>query len=228
MPLINGRSRTPPSTHGLQFLLDFLATQEWTDVPQQFRELRFDHNVRSAASEGHPAVLEWWMTKYMPERAASAHSIVFKIACGSHRVNVLKWLHKTGKMERDFLHKKFEFICKSLDLARWLHQYTIGVAMKLSVAHCASVDDNIEFIKWAHAHEDQYMISGIVHAMDECAMLGRLDDLIWLHANRSERCSSRVLSQAVLSGQVNIVEWLLKNNARGDLNDPARGSSDLI
>lgn len=58
-------------------------------------------------------------------------------------------------------------------------------------------------------------------------MLGRLDDLVWLHANRPERCSRRVLSQVVGCGHVHIIKWLVENYASGVLNDPVRGCSDL-
>lgn len=67
-------------------------------------------------------------------------------------------------MQSNFSQQGFEVTCRSLGLARWLQQYTTGITLKLSVAHCTSENGNTKFIKWFHTQKDPYLIvSGIVN-----------------------------------------------------------------
>lgn len=129
----------------------------------------------------------------------------------------------------DFAQEGLHVTCTSLDLARWLHEHTTEIQLKIAVAHCASEHGNIDLIKWAHDHEgDNGMtITGMMRAMDECALLGRLDDLEWLHANRKERCSHQVLSKVVAAGSLSVAKWLRENYPSEFLSDPIHGCCDL-
>lgn len=132
-------------------------------------------------------------------------------------------------MPTDFTQERLEVTCESVDLARWLHEHTTEIALRLAVVHCATEFGNIDLIKWAYFHADAnlYTVMGITRAMEECATLGRLEDLLWLCEHRPERCSRFVLSKAIASRQLQVVKWLLQNYSSGALNDPFRSCVDL-
>jgi len=72
-----------------------------------------------------------------------------------------------------------------------------------------------------------------VKLLDQAARSGQLAILQWLHANRSEGCSTRAMDWAASSGHVDVVRWLHEHRSEGctrlAMNDAARfGCLDVV
>ncbi|KAI8923768.1 hypothetical protein BC831DRAFT_469530 [Entophlyctis helioformis] len=51
--------------------------------------------------------------------------------------------------------------------------------------------------------------------MDGAAHFGRLHIVQWLHANRTEGCTTRALDWAAEKGHLHVIQWLLANRTEG-------------
>ncbi len=64
-------------------------------------------------------------------------------------------------------------------------------------------------------HEKSAELVFTAKAMDGAAFDGRLNDIIWLHKNRTEGCTTDAMNRAAKNGHLDIVIWLHKNRTEG-------------
>ncbi|KAL2914099.1 hypothetical protein HK105_206357 [Polyrhizophydium stewartii] len=61
--------------------------------------------------------------------------------------------------------------------------------------------------------------------MGYAAENGHLDVVKWLHANRTEGCSTDAIESAARNGHLAVVKWLLKNRTEASIDDAAKSAA---
>lgn len=211
------------SDRGFVHLLDRLGSQEWTGVSDKFREARFKQAINRAIVGERLDALRWWMTEYMPGNDAA----VVEAALGpdAKRARVLQWLFEQGKLPLDHPNWTRNEICYAPDVAYWVSDHAQSVPMTLGV----DSGSDFAFVQWAHEQQTngKYGLVGMRSVLDRTSRSGDMAILLWIHANRTERCSKEALGYAVSGGHTKMAHWLYTNYPEQHFEDPWEAPCDL-
>lgn len=213
------------SDRGLLRLLDRLLAQEWAGVSKFFRDNRFKHAVERAASSASLDVLNWWMTKYLPDHEDD-WVVDAALRPDAMRAEVLQWLFEQGKLPKRHREWRVKRICYLPEVVYWISEHVMNARMIIGVD---SLSD-FEFIQWAHEQPQQrrkYELVGMERVLDRLSRAGNMEMLLWIHRNRRERCSNEALGYAISRGHADMAKWLHVNYPKKHFNDPWEAPCDL-
>lgn len=209
------------SAHGHVRLLNHL--QEWNGVSPELREARFEYAIKCAIHSENLDVLDWWMTKYLPGN----NDLVVKtvLAADAKRAKVLQWLFEQGKLPLDHPNWRVKEIYYIPDVAYWISEHIKSACMVLGV----NSESDFGYIKWSHEQQQlgTYELVGVASVLDSAIRNGNMEILIWVHANRLEKCSHEALGYAVSGGHTDTAKWLTGNYPHDYFDDPWEAPSNL-
>ncbi|KAG6622998.1 uncharacterized protein IUM83_12214 [Phytophthora cinnamomi] len=78
----------------------------------------------------------------------------------------------------------------------------------------AAMQGHIHVLQWLHDHHPD-RCEWSVGVMDDAARCRQLTAVRWLHANRSEGCTSTAMTLAAAGGDLEMVKWLHHNRREG-------------
>lgn len=208
-------------------LLDRLKSLEWSGVDQSFRDARFDAAIEAAIRKGDAAVLDWWLTKYLPGRARELIPKMITLACKFKRLAMLQWLHKRGFLDST-LGNSVQVVCKSTEIANWLYELGNDKIVATYRVKFSSDADALALLQLAIARGLPYSnTSGYRSMVDDAAASDRFDALEWMTQKNVDQCSAMALNIAVRNGHSHVAEWLYAQYPRGYFEELTRGCSDL-
>lgn len=223
------------SAKGSVRLLDRLVAYEWPGVGQAFREQRFNHAIHEcitdhAVGAGNDditvAVLQWWMIRYLPEKASESVSTIFRLAVRFRRLGVLQWLKAQGLLNPSVYSGLGLVECPYSDVAYWLHDNAPGITLLLRLVNY-STEGNLAYVQWANSHRNVHAVKSWVSAASAAAIYGRWDELQWLHENGLASFAFDTLDRVIQSGQLSVAKWLCENFPDQSFSDPHGGVYDL-
>ncbi|KAL2919535.1 hypothetical protein HK105_201182 [Polyrhizophydium stewartii] len=103
--------------------------------------------------------------------------------------------------------------CGSIAMLQHLVDELKVVDLDKEHARLAAEFGHIELLMWLAA----WFLNGSwsTGVMDRAAKSGHLNCVKWLHANRTEGCTTDAMDHAAVKGHLNIVKWLHNNRAEG-------------
>lgn len=122
-------------------LLGQIGQNEWVGVNNRFRRKRLKHAISDLFgyySNATVETLEWWLTRYLPERFDALVGYVFQYAVNNNRLDVIQWLHAQGKLilNGTLTEDDIDVFCCCPEIAYWLHEHADGFGLKLSLSLC--------------------------------------------------------------------------------------------
>lgn len=182
-------------------LLDLLKRLEWSDLNGSFRAKRFDAAIETAVQTGPIQVLEWWLTRYMPERARTAIPRMLQFACKWHRVDVLQWMHQQGRF--DMLDGRVDVVCASREIADWVFEHLNHMTIAAYSVDFRTKDWFALFKLRLHRNVELRLNCLFRTFADKAAADGHLEALQWMLTHTDCKCSSAALDWAVSHGRCN-------------------------
>lgn len=193
------------SERGHLGLLDRLLANEWPGFSPRCREKRLSCNIESAAKNGYDgSILQWWLTKYMPEKNTLMsvwHQRICELAINSAHISVLKWLvqERNGQLLLDERQD-----CVSLEVFRWLYEHE----RHLPVCYTVQADATVETIQWCKAVEEDTECSLSIKWPWIGFLLQNGGNLIFLERLQPFEPERNALETAIRHGHLDIAKWL--------------------
>lgn len=158
------------------------------------------------------------------------------------RLLPLEWSGVTDRFRRWRLHTAIAQPSYSLGVLQWwmdcylpkcpqelsdVIQIRLHLPSQSSTRRSITPEEHIQYTKWAIKQRELCEVTNISSALESAVNCGRLDELQWLHAQTSERCSEYTLQYALSLGHLSIAKWLYTSYPAQFFADPWEVSSDL-
>lgn len=202
------------SDAGLVRLMDEIVKTEWPGVGSAFRLARFQRAIQVYAESGSVDVLQWWVTKYLPDQ--DVWLTIFRVAAYFGNLNVLKWIQAHDRIPAGGI----AVACVEPRTVRWLQEQRQVHEVEVLSCEAARAGD-FELIKWAKQQRKKIVVHGLTRAMYFAAIEGNLEMVRWLYFNGHETCSNQLMSAAAPNGHLAVMEWLQRSQPRGYFYAPA-------
>lgn len=140
---------------GFVRLLDRLLKLEWPGFNSECRAIRLTQTVEDAMDyEYNVHVLEWWLTRYMPDQTVFPLARVLKRAIQRSQFPVLEWLHKETKGELPHLSEPL--LSTDPDVVAWLlDHYAAQVCCWLSLCGRWKLNASFQSVQRCLAYQNE-------------------------------------------------------------------------
>jgi Ankyrin repeats (3 copies) len=221
----------------INFALDILLELQNIDLAkamvESFPRVCITTAITTAATYGQTEFLQWLHERH---QAACWGGEEITQAAQSGHIDTVKWLHQNttpllpqplleiGARQADGALLDFAIqVCQERPIERDLQAAVMSGCLnnliKLSTmlpdspiyAYHACYGGHLDVIKWLNNHGGVFSPDMMAIAASQ----GHLHLVQWLHAFRSEGCSTDAMDRAVQNGHLDVVKWLLRNRTEG-------------